>query len=342
MTRTIKIAAVQMIAQPAPTAERLARAENLLAQAAQQGAQLIVLPELFNTGYEYSDQNYLRAESLVGPSVSWMKYAAAHYGIHLAGSLLLSDREDIYNACWLMAPDGRQWRYNKNFPWYWERAYFRNGNSTTVADTDLGKIGMLVCWDVAHTNLWKEYAGRIECMLVCSCPPAAHDMTLILPDGKRLNFGDLGPVPRRIKRSAGGTFGPNLRRQAGYLHVPVVNTTGTGSFISRLPCPRLSLAAFALTAPGLWKYIPQANRLCIEAHYFNETYIADASGQVVQRVPPEVEGFALCQVSVPDSPPNPIGQQPSFGISVYTYLLDAMAKMGLAVEYRRKVSQRRG
>jgi predicted amidohydrolase len=337
MSRCIKIAAVQMIANPAPTPERLARAEALLAQAAGQGAQLVVLPEVFNTGYEYSEQNYKRSESLAGPTLTWMKQAAAQYGVHLAGSLLLSDREDIYNACLLVAPDGRQWRYNKNYPWYWERAYFRNGDGTTVADTDLGKIGMLVCWDVAHINLWKAYAGRVEYMLVCSCPPAAHDMTLILPDGKRLNFGDLGPIPRRIRRSAGGTFGPNLRRQAGYLRVPVVNTTGIGSFSSRLPCPRLSLTAFAFTAPWLLKYIPQADRLSIEANYFNETYIADAAGQVLHRVPPGVEGYALSQVTVPEAPPIPKDPQPAFGISEFAYLFDTLAKMGLAVEYRRKI-----
>jgi predicted amidohydrolase len=336
MLSRIKIAAIQMIANPAPAQERLARAEMLLAQAAQQGAQLTVLPELFNTGYEYSRRNYQRSETLDGPTAAWMKRVSAHYGIHLAGSLFHSEGDDIYNTLLLIAPDGRQWRYDKSYPWYWERAYFRRGKGAVVADTNLGKIGMLVCWDVAHPKLWQVYAGRVDLVVVCSCPPAAHDMTLVLPDGSRLNFGDLGPVARRIKRTARGTFGVGLLRQSSQLAVPVVNTTGTGVFSSALPSPRLSLAAFALMAPRLWKYMPQADHLCVEAGYFNETYIADASGKVLQQVPAGVEGFALADVALPDALPNPHGAQPPFGISIFAYLFDVLANLGLASEYRRK------
>ncbi len=64
MSRTINIAAVQMIARPASLSERLTRAEMLVVRAAQDGAQFVVLPELFNAGYEYTDENYRRAEPL--------------------------------------------------------------------------------------------------------------------------------------------------------------------------------------------------------------------------------------------------------------------------------------
>jgi predicted amidohydrolase len=336
MHRRIKIAAIQMIASPAPAQERLPRAEKLLAQAAQQGAQLAVLPELFNTGYEYSRRNYQRSETLNGPTAAWMKRVSAFYGVHLAGSLLHSEGDEIYNTLLLFAPDGRQWRYDKSYPWYWERAYFRRGKGAAVADTDLGKIGMLVCWDVAHPKLWQAYAGWIDLIVVCSCPPAAHDMTLVLPDGSHLNFGDLGLVARRMQRTARGTFGIGLRRQSSHLAVPVVNTTGTGVFSSALPSPRLSLAAFALMAPRLWKYMPRADRLCIEAGYFNETYIADASGKVLQQVPAGEEGFVLADVALPDAPPSPRGAQPPFGISVFAYLFDVLANLSLASEYQRK------
>jgi len=88
MARQLKIAAIQMDANPAPTGERLERAERLVIAAAQSGAQLVVLPELFNTGYAYAESNYRRAELPDGPTVTWLREMAARLNVHLAGSLM--------------------------------------------------------------------------------------------------------------------------------------------------------------------------------------------------------------------------------------------------------------
>jgi predicted amidohydrolase len=59
--RVFKIAAIQMDASPAPVGERLKIAGQLAVNAAKAGARLVVLPELFNTGYDYAESNYPRA-----------------------------------------------------------------------------------------------------------------------------------------------------------------------------------------------------------------------------------------------------------------------------------------
>ncbi len=325
-----------MIAEPAPVAARLARAENLITQAAQAGAQLVVLPEVFNTGYEYTDDNYRLAEPLDGQTAMWMKKVAAQYGIHLAGTFLRSQDGEIYNTCLLVAPDNRTWHYDKRFPWMWERAYFRPGSGITVADTDLGKIGMLICWDIAHPQLWQEYAGRVDLMLASSCPPAAHGMTLIFPDDRQIEFRELGAVMQSIKRSADETFGANLRRQSSNLNVPVLHTTGTGLFRAKFPSPRISLASLLLSAPHLWKYLSQAEHVFVESRYFNETYIADALGKVIERVPAEIETFTLAEIEIPATPPQPRGKQPAFGISILSYWSDAFANWVVTPLYRKK------
>jgi predicted amidohydrolase len=327
-----------MVADPAPVDERLARAEVLMAQAVRRGAQLVVLPEVFNTGYEYSDANYRRAETLSGRTVRWMEATARRHDVHLAGTFLRRGAEEIYNTLLLVAPDGRTWHYDKRYPWVWERAYFRAGEDVTVAETDLGRLGLLVCWDAAHPELWQCYAGRVDAMVVCSCPPRAHDLTVHLPDGRRLRAAEAGPILRHVKRTGEGGFGPYLRRQAAHLGVPVVNTTGAGTFVSRIPLPRLSMAVYALFRPDLWPAILRADQVRVEATYFPETYVANAGGRVLERVPADCEGCAVAEVSLADELPiPPIGPPPPFGISSFAYAFDRFANAVLAPVYRHGV-----
>lgn len=337
MSRTIKIAAVQMFAQPAPVTERLQRAEKLVAEAAGQGAQLVVLPEVFNTGYEYTDHNYTLPEPIDGPTVTWMKQTAAHYGVHLAGTLLLLDIEDVYNTLLLVAPDGRLWRYDKNYPWYWERAYFREGRAITVADTDLGRLGLMICWDAAHPELWARYAGKVDAMVISSCPPTFNEMILVFPDGRRLDMEGMGPLTQEIKRTGAGIFGEKLLRQSAALGVPVVNTTGTGHFSSPVPLPHLSLMIGTLSRPDFWPYLPQAGQVRVEAGYFNETYIASAHGHILAKVPPDTEGCVVSEVTLTDSPPQPRAPQPRFGTVFLTYLLDQILNALMVPVYRREL-----
>jgi predicted amidohydrolase len=295
------------------------------------------LPELFNTGYEYSDANYLRAETFEGLTAGWMRKIAARYAIHLAGSFLRRQQNSIFNTLLLLAPDGRQWHYDKNHPWMWERAYFQRGTVTNIADTGLGRIGFLVCWDVAHTDLWRQYAGKLDLMLVSSCPPKALDLHLVFPDGQRMRAADAGFLIQYLKRNSDETFGKYLRRQSAWLGVPVINTTGAGTFATAIPNPSRSLSMIALFVPSLWKYRAQFEQTRIETGYFRETTIADASGTVLQRVQSDEDGFVVSQVSLADNPPQPTGKQPTFGISRLAYLLDAITNRMLGPEYRKKM-----
>ena len=140
----LKVAGVQMDGTPAPVPERLSRAADFVAEAANGGAQLVALPEYYNTGFEFHERNYALAERMDGQTARWMKAQAARHGIHLAGTLLLFDRGEIYNAALLVAPDGCTWRYDKMHPWGWERAYFRPGRQITVCSAKSARLGLAV------------------------------------------------------------------------------------------------------------------------------------------------------------------------------------------------------
>ena len=178
MPRTIRVAAVQMDVKPAPTLERLARAVGQVRVAASQGAELVVLPELFNTGYAYIDENYARAEPMNGQTIEWMLSTARSMNLYLAGTLLVRDGEDIYNRMLVVSPEGRTWTYDKNYPYAWERRYFKSSRQICVARTDLGDLGLMICVDSVHLSQWKRYAGLVDMIVTASCPPHTADPAL--------------------------------------------------------------------------------------------------------------------------------------------------------------------
>lgn len=336
MTRTIKAAVIQMDVAPAPTVQRLERAADLIAEAASAGAQLVVLPEVFNTGYEYHDRNYALAEPLDGQTVRWMKAQAAEQRVHLAGSLLLLDHDQIYNTALLVSPDGRLWRYDKQFPWLFERAYFREGHSITIADTDLGKLGMMICWDAAHAQLWERYAGRVDAMAVMSCPPKLSSADLIFPDGERLNMRDLGGFFGEFYTEEEHFPGRDMDEHAAWMRVPVIHTSGGGTFRSKLPLVSVALPFYLLARPDLWGRMSDAAQVTVETGVAHETKILDADGSVKARVEAHGDGLALADVVLADTPPQPSTPQPQMRTAGLAYFFSDIFGTSLLIPYYRQ------
>lgn len=344
MPRTVTIAAVQMEAAPAPTPERLGRAERLAEQARAAGAQLVALPELFNTGYEYSEQNFARAETSAGPTLDWMHQTAASLQIHLAGTLLLHERGEIFNAMFLVAPDGRSWRYDKIFPWGWERTYFRGGRAPVIASTSLGRFGMMICWDTAHRALWRHYAGQVDAMLICSCPPDVSEPRYLFRDGCQLGIEQMGPLMGSIKGSGSQLFGAMLNEQAGWLGVPAVNTVGCGQISTRVPRGWAALLMLVPSAPWLARYIARAGGMQMRCQMIEGTKIVGADGGVLaQRGQAQGEGFAIATVDLAGTPPQPRGAQPPSRVPPFAYLSsDTLMPSLVAPLYRRGLRALRG
>jgi hypothetical protein len=322
MQRQISLATTQLDVMPAPLPERLARAEDLVTRAAQAGAQLVALPELFNTGYAYRNENFARAETADGPTAQWMKQTSARLGIHLAGSLLLRDGQDIYNALLLYAPEGRVWRYDKNYPWGWERAYFRERRAVTIAETDLGSIGMLLCWDMAHPDLWQQYAGKVDLILACSCPPNFSDPVYHFPNGARVTGAQMGPVFRSMLHSELRVFVDTPVQQSAWLGVPFIGSTACGSVHTPLPNPMGSFLGLLPMAPWLIRHLPQVPQMEVMTRVVEAARIFAADGhQLAGLCNEQGEAFALTEVTIPTEHPQPQGPQPKPPVSRLMYLV---------------------
>ncbi|MDX2137839.1 MAG: carbon-nitrogen hydrolase family protein [Chloroflexota bacterium] len=335
MSRTLKVAAVQMDAQPAPVTDRLGRAARLVTDAAAQGAQLVVLPEVFNTGYTYHEINYTLAERPDGQTMTWMLAQAAQHNVHLAGTFLLLDGGEIYNTAFLVAPDGRTWRYDKRYPFSWERAYFRAGSDATIAHTELGKLGMMICWDHVHPELWAEYAGKVDAMVIMSCSPAVHKADLVFPDGERIGSDSI-PALRKSYSGADMPFGSTIDQQAAWLGVPVVHSEGAGKFDSTLPAPLFSVGAALALRPQMWGKLLQARRVRMESDYYPQTKVVSASGHVLSRVETEGDSYTLTDITLNETHKAPNGRQPRSEMSVLSRLLaDKITPAVVASQYER-------
>jgi hypothetical protein len=320
MPRTIKVAAVQMDANPASVSDRLNRADLLITQAAQAGAQLVVLPELFNTGYSYSEGNYRLAEPIDGITSDWMRKSAAHLGIHLTGSMMLFDQDEIFNALLLFSPKGQIWRYDKNYPWAWERGYFRERRGTTVAHTELGDLGLMICWDIGHRHLWKAYAGQVDMMVIASCPPDGTNPTYLFPDGRQITLDDLGPLIGSIKDSGRKIFGDMLNQQTAWLGVPTVHTVGSGHIQTRIPRGTALAWSLILFAPRVVRMLPHASKMQMSCDMIPGCKVVNASGQVIsERAQAEGEGYTLANITIPDTRPMPEDKQPASTLNWMAY-----------------------
>ncbi len=344
MPRALKVAAVQMDANPAPTAERLLRADRLVSQAAGAGAQLVVLPEIFNTGYAYTPDNYRRAEAPGGPTAGWMRDISRRLGIHLAGSLMLLDHNEVYNALLLFAPDGRVWRYDKNYPWGWERGYFRDSNRTAIAHTDLGDFGMLICWDIAHPNLWRQYAGQVDMLLACSCPPNFSLATFTFPNGGRVTPDDMGPIMAGLRSAPQRVFSDMFRQQAAWLGVPAVNTSASGTITTDIPNGLGSFLFYLPAAPALARYFSQADRMRATCELVDACQVVGADGQVLAELTQaHGEAFTLAEVTLADEKPRPRSPQPAAPISPLMYMIaDIVLPLFVIPVYRQGLRQARG
>ena len=154
--RKLKVAAVQLRCA-ASREDNLAHAEALVRQAAGQGAQLVLLPELWERPYfcqERRYEYYAYAEPTAeNAAVKMGQRLAKELGIVLPISFFERDVNQLYNSIACIDADGTNLGvYRKtHIPddhFYQEKFYFTPGNTGfQVYETRYGKIGIGICWD---------------------------------------------------------------------------------------------------------------------------------------------------------------------------------------------------
>lgn len=146
--KSICVAAIQMVSENRAVESNLARARELVAQAAAAGAQLVLLPEMFAAGFELNAHAWKTATPQNGRVEQWLCKTAQHFNLHLGGSYLESRAGDFYNTFALASPQGAiAGRVGKRNPCGMEAYLFKASPGPVVIDTELGRIGVTICYD---------------------------------------------------------------------------------------------------------------------------------------------------------------------------------------------------
>ncbi|VVD64996.1 acyltransferase [Pandoraea capi] len=180
----VRVAAAQMVSAP-DVARNLQEAARLVAEAADAGAQLVLLPEYFcYMGQRDTDKLALRETPGSGPIQDFLAETARRYGVWLIGGTLplaAPEPERVLNTTLVFSPEGAPAaRYDKihlfNFvkgeEAYDEARTIRPGDAVRTFEAPFGRVGLSVCYDLRFPELYRAM-GDCTLMVV----PAAFTYT---------------------------------------------------------------------------------------------------------------------------------------------------------------------
>lgn len=164
----VRVAAVQHDIVWEDAAATLRALEEQVRAAAGAGAQVIVLTEMFATGFSMQVERTAQAED--GPIVTWMSDQARLHEVRLVASAAItslgSDRPT--NRLLVVGPDGVEHRYDKIHPFTYanEHEWFAAGSQPAVATFGGVRWGLTVCYDLRFADLYWQMAGSVDAFFV--------------------------------------------------------------------------------------------------------------------------------------------------------------------------------
>ncbi|MCJ7716896.1 MAG: carbon-nitrogen family hydrolase, partial [Anaerolineales bacterium] len=134
-----------------------------------EGADLILLPELWASGYDLKNCRTYAAPLHEGDFLR-MRSLAEEHKITVGGSLIEKDNDSFYNTFVLYDKNGELVNFYRKvhlFGMLKEEQYFKAGNQLKMTDTVWGKIGMATCYDLRFPEMFRAYSVKgVELILI--------------------------------------------------------------------------------------------------------------------------------------------------------------------------------
>ncbi|KAK9425891.1 putative Hydrolase, carbon-nitrogen family [Seiridium unicorne] len=198
MAPVVKIAIVQLNPKAVAPAENFAKAESFIRDAASKGAQLAVLPEYHLTSWVPDDPTFKQSCAESPQYLAKYQELAKELKINIVpGTIVESvtdgDADSLLNVAYFISSDGSiSGRYQKKNLWHPERHHLISSahEPHSAFDTPLGRVGMLVCWDLAFPEGFRELISDGANIIVVPSFWTMKDVTdegyALNPDGEAL------------------------------------------------------------------------------------------------------------------------------------------------------------
>lgn len=163
--RNLNVVAIQTMLNWEDRSANLAQFSALI-DTVDKGTDLIVLPEMFTTGFSMNPAKL--AEKTEGETLAWMRAQSAKTGAVITGSFIASEGEKYFNRLLWVRPDGTYERYDKRhlFRMAGEEKKYEAGKERIIVELQGWKICPLVCYDLRFPawsrNHWTNESGELR------------------------------------------------------------------------------------------------------------------------------------------------------------------------------------
>ena len=159
----MRVAVAQLEPKLAEKERNLDACLGRLEEAAAQGAQLTVFPECAIPGYMFdsAEEALPYAEEIPGPSTEAFERECRRLGVHAITGLIEREGDTLYNSAILVGPEGLIGSYRKtHLPFLGVDRFVTPGDELKVFDTALGRIGLIICYDLRFPEVTRTLALR--------------------------------------------------------------------------------------------------------------------------------------------------------------------------------------
>jgi len=181
----MKVGFIQMDPKLLDLNANLSKAERFIKEAAKKEARLIVLPELFDTGYNFESKDEVEEIAQQIPdgetTLFLMEQAREHELFIVAGTAEKDEKGKLYNSAVIVGPIGSGYigKYRKIHLFYREKLFFEPGNlGFHVFNIGIAKVGLMICFDWFFPEAMRTLALK-------GADIVAHPANLVMPYAPR-------------------------------------------------------------------------------------------------------------------------------------------------------------